>query len=273
MTSLNFQKYQGAGNDFIVIDDLESSFDEDDTVLVRRLCDRRYGIGADGLMLLRKHPNYDFQMIYFNADGHHGSMCGNGARCIVAFAKHKGLITDKTAFLAADGVHHAAINPSGDWVNLQMTDVNTVARDKEAYIINTGSPHYVCLVKGLADFPVYEHGQIIRNSESYRTEGINVNFVEQDTDGYFVRTYERGVEDETLACGTGATAAAIAMAIHRQQEGRINTRIRVKGGELTIRFKRTDSRFSDIWLEGPAKHVFQGEISIDDTKDQQDTWN
>lgn len=259
MATSKFYKYQGAGNDFIVIDDREGGFDTANTELVKQLCDRRYGIGADGLMLLQSHPDYDFRMVYYNADGREGSMCGNGGRCIVAFAKKQGLITDKTAFLAVDGEHQAQVNEAGDWVSLQMIDVDAIARDGEAYVLDTGSPHYVRLVDGLADFEVYGHGREIRYNETYNEAGINVNFVQPEPDGYFVRTYERGVEDETLACGTGATAAALAMAVHHGQEGNLQTRIRVLGGDLTIRFRRHGHSFTDIYLEGPAKFVFEGE--------------
>lgn len=260
MASITFHKYQGAGNDFIVIDDRMGGFDTSDEALVKRLCDRRYGIGADGLMLLQNHPDYDFRMIYYNADGREGSMCGNGGRCMVAFAQHLGLITDKAAFLAVDGKHFATINPAGNWVSLQMVDVDAIARDGEAYVLNTGSPHYVQLVEGLADFPVYEDGAAIRNSEAYRTEGINVNFVEREGAGYFVRTYERGVEDETFACGTGATAVAMAMAAHQGFEGDLQMPIRVRGGHLTISFRREGNVFTNVYLEGPATFVFAGKI-------------
>ncbi len=257
---MKFYKYQGAGNDFIIIDDRDGGFDEGNTKLVKQLCDRRYGIGGDGLMLLQSHPDYDFRMVYYNADGREGSMCGNGGRCIVAFASHQGLITDKTAFLAVDGEHHARVDESGYWVSLQMIDVEKVIRDGQAYVLDTGSPHYVRLVEDLANFPVYEQGQAIRYSDSYREGGINVNFVEPEAGGYAVRTYERGVEDETLACGTGATAVALAMALHHGQDGDRQTRIRVMGGQLTIKFRQTGTTFTDIYLEGPAQFVFSGVI-------------
>lgn len=259
MASITFHKYQGTGNDFIVIDDRNGVFDIKNEALVKRLCDRRYGIGADGLMLLQTQPGYDFRMVYFNADGRQGSMCGNGGRCMVAFAKHQGLVADKTVFLAVDGEHHAHINAQGDWVSLQMIDVPSIARDGEAYVLNTGSPHYVQLVDNLADFPVYERGYALRHSDAYRTEGINVNFAEREAAGYFVRTYERGVEDETLACGTGATAVALAMAAHEGLEGDLQTPIRVLGGNLTIKFRKAGNSFTDVYLEGPAQFVFSGE--------------
>lgn len=262
MATYTFYKYQGAGNDFIIIDNRNLLFDKGDVDLVRRLCDRRFGIGADGLMLLQDTDGYDFEMVYFNADGREGSMCGNGGRCIVAFAKDRAIIGKKTDFLAVDGRHHAEIDDRQGRVSLQMIDVDVFNRDGEAYVLNTGSPHYVALVEGLARYPVVEEGRRIRNSERYRAAGINVNFVEPEGAGYFVRTYERGVEDETLACGTGATAVAIAMAAHEGKQGPLSVPIRVAGGNLNIRFERNGTSFTDVFLEGPAKFVFKGEIAV-----------
>ncbi|MGV3763078.1 diaminopimelate epimerase [Parapedobacter sp.] len=262
MATYTFYKYQGAGNDFIVIDNRNLLFDRDDIDLVRRLCDRRFGIGADGLMLLQNVDGYDFEMVYFNADGREGSMCGNGGRCIVAFAKDQAIIDKATDFLAVDGQHHAEIDGRRDYVSLQMIDVDAIDRDADAYVLDTGSPHYVATVEGLANFPVIAEGRRVRNSERYQAEGINVNFVEAEGAGYFVRTYERGVEDETLACGTGATAVAIAMAAHEGKNGTLTIPIRVAGGNLTIRFQKDGARFTDVFLEGPAKYVFKGEITV-----------
>lgn len=258
---IHFYKYQGAGNDFILIDNREKHFDTKDNALVARLCNRRFGIGADGLMLLQNREGYDFEMLYYNADGNLGSMCGNGGRCIVAFAKQLGIIDGYTKFLAVDGDHEASINEAGDWVSLKMIDVTEINRDGEDYVLNTGSPHYVRLVQGLQDLNVFEEGRKIRYNDTYTKEGINVNFVEPLAEAYFVRTYERGVEDETLACGTGVTAAALAMALHKQQTGAITTPIKAMGGELTIRFlHQGDGRFAEIYLEGPAQLVFRGDI-------------
>ncbi|MEC3879507.1 diaminopimelate epimerase [Parapedobacter sp. 10938] len=262
MATYTFYKYQGAGNDFVIVDNRNLLFDRDNTDLVRRLCDRRFGVGADGLMLLQDVDGYDFEMVYFNADGREGSMCGNGGRCIVAFAKDQGIIGETTDFLAVDGQHRADIDSQQGTVRLQMIDVDAIERHGEAYVLDTGSPHYVALVDGLADFPVVAEGRRVRNSERYRSEGINVNFVEAEGAGYFMRTYERGVEDETLACGTGATAVAIAMAAHEGQDGPLAIPIRVAGGNLTIRFHKNGSRFTDVFLEGPAKFVFKGEITV-----------
>ena len=259
--TMQFYKYQGAGNDFVIVDDRKKTFDAQNTALVAHLCDRRFGVGADGLMLLQEHPDYDFEMVYYNADGNVGSMCGNGGRCIVAFAKHLGIIGQETKFLAVDGEHEASLNAAGDWVSLKMIDVQDIRRDGDAYVLNTGSPHYVQLVENLAKLDIYQEGRAIRYSSTYQEEGINVNFVEALPEGYAVCTYERGVEDETLACGTGVTAVALAMAVQRQEMGDIETPIKVKGGNLRIRFSRDgEHTFSNIYLEGPAKLVFEGGI-------------
>lgn len=262
MTAHTFYKYQGAGNDFVIFDNREGFFDVKNTDLVRRLCDRRFGIGADGLMLLQDSMEYDFEMVYCNADGRESSMCGNGGRCIVAFAKHLGIIADTTVFLAVDGVHRAMAADTGEWVSLQMIDVKAVQRDGESYVLDTGSPHHVQVVESLEKYPVFQRGREIRYSSMYSEKGINVNFVQSEGKGYFVRTYERGVEDETLACGTGVTAAALAMAVHHGQEGDLEIPIRVMGGHLNVRFKREGDTFTNIFLEGPAKLVFEGKVEF-----------
>jgi diaminopimelate epimerase len=259
---INFYKYQGAGNDFILIDNRSNGVKNIDKQAVAKICDRRFGIGGDGLMLLENEPGFDFKMVYYNADGNEGSMCGNGGRCIVAFAKYLGIITDMTKFLATDGVHHAKISEAGNWVSLQMIDVADINSDGEAYVLNTGSPHYVKLTSDLETKDVYNEGYAIRNNETYKQDGINVNFVEKNGDGYFVRTFERGVENETYACGTGVTAVALAMAKHDHQTGTITTPIKVLGGNLNIRFDYDGETFSNIFLEGSAELVFEGEIGL-----------
>lgn len=257
---INFFKYQGAGNDFILIDHTMSPLKNVDNDLIELLCDRRFGIGADGLMFLTRREDYDFEMHYFNADGKLGSMCGNGGRCIVAFAKHLGIIGNETNFLAVDGPHYARISASGDWVDLQMIDVDVITRDADAYILNTGSPHYVEQQKDLDSFDVFTAGKTIRYNATYAEKGINVNFVEDKGDHLFVRTYERGVEDETYACGTGVTAVAMAMAKHKNLTGHINTDIKVLGGDIKIEFDYDGEKFTNVFLCGPAKLVFEGEV-------------
>ena len=260
--NIKFYKYQGAGNDFILIDHRESTLKNIDTKLVAQLCDRRFGIGADGLMFLLGSEDYDFEMVYHNSDGNVGSMCGNGGRCIVAFAKHLGIFDTETNFLAVDGPHYAKISAEGNWVELQMIDVETIHTDGDAFVLNTGSPHYVQEVSGLESLDVYEAGYQIRNNETYKTEGINVNFVERKPSHLFVRTFERGVEDETYACGTGVTAVAMAMAKKQNQIGQVVTPVTVLGGNLEINFSYDGQKFTEVFLCGPAEKVFEGEINL-----------
>ncbi|UIR56116.1 diaminopimelate epimerase [Sphingobacterium sp. SRCM116780] len=258
-SKIKFSKYQGAGNDFILIDNRNLGFDRKNEDLIKQLCDRRFGIGADGLMLLQAIENFDFEMVYFNADGREGTMCGNGGRCIVAYARDLNLIHDKTVFLAVDGVHQA--NLEGNLIDLQMIDVEKIDRDGEAYVINTGSPHYITFKNKLADLDVFNDGYQIRNNQTYKKEGINVNFIEKEGDtGYFLRTFERGVEDETFACGTGATAAAMTIALAENRNGKITIPIRVLGGQLYISFLKDGHSFTQVYLKGPATFVYNGTI-------------
>lgn len=245
-----------------MVDNRQTKIDHHNPSLIARICDRRFGIGGDGMMFLQDIEGYDFEMVYYNADGAPSSMCGNGGRCIVAFARFLGVIEDETNFLAVDGPHYAKISEGGDWVSLQMIDVNTVNRDAEAWVLNTGSPHYVTLTDGLADKDVYAEGYAIRNNDTYHKEGINVNFVEPMPEGFFVRTFERGVEDETYACGTGVTAVALAMALKDGKTGTISTPVKVLGGNMNIRFDYDGQTFTNIFLEGPAVKVFEGEVEI-----------
>lgn len=256
--NIQFHKYQGAGNDFILIDHRMGDLKNIENSLVKQLCDRRFGIGADGLMFLLKHDEFDFEMVYSNADGNVGSMCGNGGRCIVAFAKHLGIIDSEANFLAVDGPHYAKISAEGNRVDLQMINVNRIDKDGNAYVLNTGSPHYVEEVVNLKDMDVYTAGKNIRYNETYKAQGINVNFVEDKGDHLFVRTYERGVEDETYACGTGVTAVALSMAKHLHQTGHIETPIEVLGGKINIKFDYDGQEFTNIFLCGPAERVFEG---------------
>lgn len=258
--NIKFSKYQGAGNDFVLIDNRTGIFDHANVSLIKKLCDRRFGIGADGLMLLQDNKNYDFEMVYFNADGREGTMCGNGGRCIVAFARDLGIIQEETDFMAVDGPHQAHI--VSNQVNLEMINVDKVEQDGPAFVLNTGSPHYVLPVNNLQAYNVFQNGATIRNNDTYGANGINVNFVEKEDNGYFIRTFERGVEDETLACGTGATAAAMAMAIQENKEGALEIPIRVLGGQLYISFLKKGHTFREVHLKGPAEFVFSGEISL-----------
>lgn len=266
---LNFYKYQGAGNDFILIDNRLSDLEKIDLPVgqaienvIAQLCDRRFGVGADGLMFLNTHPDYDFEMVYHNANGKVGSMCGNGGRCIVAFAKQLGLIESETNFLAVDGPHYAKISAVGNWVELQMIDVDSITLDGKAYVLNTGSPHFVQPVTNLNEMDVFAAGSAIRNNDTYKAEGINVNFVELKTDHLFVRTFERGVEGETFACGTGATAVAMAIAKHNKQIGHVETDVKVLGGDLKIRFDYNGREFTKVFLCGAANLVFEGTLAV-----------
>lgn len=258
---IQFFKYQGAGNDFILIDQRAENAVVLSQKQIERLCDRRFGIGADGLMLLKNHPGYDFEMQYYNADGRLGSMCGNGGRCIVAFAKQLHIIEQEANFLAVDGAHYAKISAEGNWVDLQMIDVAEIHADGEALVLNTGSPHYVLSQENLQSLNVYEAGKAIRYNDTYKQKGINVNFVEDRNDHLFVRTYERGVEDETFACGTGATAVAIAHAVRKELYGPQNIHLKVLGGNLTVCFLRRENHFTEIFLGGPATFVFKTELN------------
>lgn len=256
---LTFYKYQGTGNDFVILDNRQEIFPKNDTKLVARLCDRKFGIGADGLMLLETSATTDFTMIYYNADGNLSTMCGNGGRCLVAFAEYLGIFSNKTTFEAIDGLHEASIDKN--IVNLKMIDVeNVIIKDDYAFA-NTGSPHHVQLVDTIENFDVFTNGRKIRN-EIYGTEGSNVNFVEQKSDTTFrVRTYERGVEDETLACGTGVTAVALAMHKTKKTES-TNINLEVEGGELAVSFTPEKDGYTNVYLKGPAVQVFKGTIDI-----------
>ncbi len=256
---LRFYKYHGTGNDFVMIDNREAVFPKENRTIVASLCNRHFGIGADGLILLENDEKTDFKMVYYNADGNESTMCGNGGRCIVAFAKKLNIIDSKTVFNAIDGLHHAKIEDS--IVSLQMIDVDEVKQIQDALFVDTGSPHHVKMVENLEAYPVYEEGKMIRN-EVYGKEGSNVNFVEQINENSFrIRTYERGVEDETLACGTGVTAAAIA--VHNTQKTDSDIiHMDVEGGKLQVHFKYIQGKYKNVVLSGPAEFVFQGTINI-----------
>jgi len=253
---MNFTKYQGTGNDFVIIDDRKEEFPAQNTVLIAHICNRKFGVGADGLILLRNHTDYDFQMIYFNADGRESSMCGNGGRCIVAFAKHLQVIENQATFLAIDGAHEARI--VGKIVELKMSDVQQTQSGEGFYTLNTGSPHYVKFVDSVAEVDVFTEGKTIRNSPTFKAEGINVNFVEAIGRGIRVATYERGVENETLSCGTGVTAAALAYYLENGYSVGHTIPVETKGGNLEVRFQPSEEGFSDIWLCGAAELVFEG---------------
>ncbi len=262
---IEFYKYEGTGNDFIIIDNMELKF----TLYqksISKLCNRRFGIGADGLILLQNKKGYDFEMIYFNSDGNEGSMCGNGGRCITALANHLGIIKNKTKFSAIDGEHQSIViseNNNISTISLKIQDINKIEVYYDFYFINTDSPHYVKFVNNINNFDVYNKGKKIRYDKKFVPTGTNVDFVEIIENAIFVRTYERGVENETLSCGTGVTASALATAIKTDSNNDFYN-IQTKGGNLKVSFKKHNNSFTDIWLEGPVSFVFKGEINYTD---------
>lgn len=257
MAKISFCKYQGTGNDFIFVDNRRQRFDKNNINLISRLCDRKFGIGADGLVLIQEHPEVDFEMIYFNPDGSQ-SFCGNASRCTTKFAKKLGLISSEAKFLAIDGIHHSFIE--NEMVHLKMGDVKKVENIAGDIFVDTGSPHYIQFVKDLSEFPVYEKGKEIRNSEPYKPSGTNVNFVELSNEKHVsVRTYERGVENETLSCGTGVTAVALAVSLKNYKSP---VEVKTKGGNLKVSFERNNEGFYNIYLIGPAELVFEGQIEV-----------
>lgn len=262
-----FYKYQGAGNDFIMIDNRENVFDSTNHKLIAKLCHRRFGIGADGLILINNSDKANFEMLYYNADGGIGSMCGNGGRCAVAFARRLNIIDTDTTLVAYDGIHKASVlkydeQTNNAEINLQMMDVNEIEVNDDFIFLNTGSPHYVKFVSALSNIDVVTEGRKIRNNERFNAEGTNVNFVQHDMNHLSVRTYERGVEDETLSCGTGVTASAIAYAVHIHKTGSIDIPVKTIGGNLKVKFNSSNNQFTDIYLQGEATFVFQGVIEL-----------
>lgn len=256
--NIPFYKYQGTGNDFIIIDNRENIFPKENIELVNQLCDRKFGIGADGLMLLENSTTSNFEMIYFNADGNLGTMCGNGGRCIVAFAYFLEIFNKKTTFVAIGEFYYATIED--DLVSLIMNDVHQIELHKDYLFLDTGSPHHVTFIENIDNIDVKDIGRKIRNGSPYFEKGTNVNFVEQIAENTFkVRTYERGVEDETLSCGTGVTAVAIASHYSKKS---VNNRITLQtlGGDLEVSFDTDNNSYNNIVLKGPATFVFKGII-------------
>ncbi|MEO0573624.1 MAG: diaminopimelate epimerase [Bacteroidota bacterium] len=251
-----FWKYQGTGNDFVLVDNRRLDFPKTDVDFIHQLCDRRLGIGADGLILLENDDLSDFRMVYFNSDGNESSMCGNGGRCIVGFAQSLGIIEAEATFNAVDGTHKAKI--IGEQVELEMIDIDTIKDIRNYSFLNTGSPHHVQLVKNLNTLNVRKEGAKIRYG-IYGETGSNINFVEQESDAIFnVRTYERGVEDETLSCGTGVTAVALAM----YHSGKTNAKtviVKTRGGDLKVQFTQSGGVYTNVRLSGPATKVFKGQ--------------
>ncbi len=268
---LTFYKYQGTGNDFIMVDDRHLTFPTEDFGLIARLCDRKFGIGADGLILLQPHPTQSYFMKYYNSDGKESSMCGNGGRCLAAFALHMGIALGKHSFMAVDGLHD--VEHEGDindaiWIKLKMKEVEQIEiRENNVFILNTGSPHYVQFItQNLSALNVVDDARSIRYNHEFAKEGINVNFVNQiGIQDISMRTYERGVEDETLSCGTGVTAAVLSSAVlNNLPNGLHTTNVTTSGGNLkvTFNYNANDRTFNNVWLQGPATLVFKGTVEI-----------
>lgn len=258
--TINFYKYQGTGNDFVIIDNQQGAYSSLTRQQVKHLCDRRFGIGGDGLMLLNLKDGYDFEMKYFNANGKESTMCGNGGRCLVKFAYDIGIKKPSYSFIAIDGPHEAAFGEH-NWVRLKMKDVHGFENRNGDAILDTGSPHYVKVVSDVRRYRVADEGKQIRYSENFKKEGINVNFVEIQHNKIVVRTYERGVEDETLSCGTGVTASALVCAHNHLGFNHVD--VDTLGGALAVEFDKVNEKeFSNIWLNGPATFVFKGEIKL-----------
>mgnify|MGYP006076781675 CR=1 FL=1 len=261
---MEFYKYQGAGNDFVMVDNRNGELElgkNIDTAAINRICNRNFGVGADGLILLENDTESDFKMVYFNSDGNESTMCGNGGRCIVAFAKFLTVFEGEACvFRAIDGIHHAKLN--GDWVELQMIDVTEIEQIGNDYFLDTGSPHYVSFREQVKSLDLVSEGLAIRNNNRFKVEGTNVNFVEIHQEYLEVRTYERGVESETLACGTGVTAVALVAELKGKNTNANASRIKALGGDLEVSYQKNNhgTDFTNIWLKGSAVQVFRGKV-------------
>ena len=258
---ISFSKYQGTGNDFVMLDNLNGQYDSLTIPQIQLICDRRFGVGSDGLIKINSHNSSDFEVEYFNSDGSK-SFCGNGARCSVAFAETLGVNVSDTSFLGIDGLHKASKNQ--DVISLEMGDVSEIRKIENDFVIYTGSPHYIRFIDAINDLDIVQFGKQVRYSEEFKNDGINVNLVEiVDANNLIVNTYERGVEDETLSCGTGVTACVLAFAYQTQLLGEHKVSVKVKGGNLSVFFNQeTLGKFTTIHLIGPGQFVFSGEINV-----------
>jgi len=255
---ISFYKYQGTGNDFVMIDGRENQLDLTKKQ-IQEICDRRFGIGADGVIILKNHDDCDFEMDYYNADGSQ-SFCGNGSRCAQAFANKIDIVRGDSYFKAIDGFHHGKAIEY--FFATQMKDVDEVQKLEKDYFIHTGSPHYIRYVDDVEKIDVEKEGAAIRNSEPYKKDGVNVNFVSIGKKVLNVRTFERGVEAETFSCGTGVTAVAMSFLV-KENTHQPSVSIKTKGGKLQIDLERTaEHQFENVWLIGPAKEVYAGSIEL-----------
>ncbi|MBK5285881.1 MAG: diaminopimelate epimerase [Bacteroidia bacterium] len=265
---MKFYKCHGTGNDFIIIDDRRKKFPAKNVKLISNFCNRRTGIGADGLILLRNHPRSDFEMVYYNSDGRIGSMCGNGGRCAAALSYKLGLAGKKNMMTAYDGKHSAEIlsqdrEKENFLVKLSMNSVDDYKIYKDCIYVNTGSPHCVCEVKNVGGLDIISEGRKLRYDKRFSPGGANINFLYNKTSRLSVRTYERGVEDETLSCGTGVIASALAVALSKKNSsGNKTTVIKTPGGNLKVYYSFDNKKFSNIYLKGPAVIVYSGELNI-----------
>ena len=262
--NIPFIKSHGTGNDFILIDNRDKKLPLHAPEKYEKLCDRHYGIGADGLILIQQHDAYEFEMVYYNSDGKIGSMCGNGGRCALAFTRELGIWTgDTVSFLAPDGPHIGALEADGEY-RIQMKDVTEISRIDGGYFLDTGSPHFILQVEDLDRFDVFQQGKAIRNNARFREKGTNVNFIQPLGENHVkVRTYERGVENETQSCGTGVTAVAISLSWKKQAVGQQHWIVETLGGKLEVRcIAESSGHFHDVWLKGPVEKVFQGSVTF-----------
>lgn len=262
---IRFYKFEGTGNDFIMLDGRETDYSFLTQAVIEKLCNRHFGIGADGLIILQPSANAHFHMVYYNSDGRLSSMCGNGGRCIVAFANHLGLISNKATFSAPDGMHESIIHfvEGHTWdISLKMINVEGFEQIGDDYYLNTGSPHYVRFKNNVDGVNVVDEGRNVRYNSRFAAQGTNVNFVSATGNGIDVRTYERGVEDETLSCGTGVTAAAIAAYLKGVPNTDNTYNVQTTGGNLRVHFNHVNNLFTDVWLSGPVRFVFDGSVEV-----------
>lgn len=261
--TIEFFKYHGTGNDFIILDNRDNRYNNLTNEQINLLCDRHFGIGADGLMLLNNSKNLDFSMKYFNSDGYEGTMCGNGGRCIVSFAKYLRIIETNTTFEAIDGLHTATINDDFI-VKLKMNNIDnkTIIQNNNFFLIDSGSPHYIEFIDSFDNIDIIDRGKKIRFDKTISDKGVNVNFVKIiEKDCIFVRTYERGVENETLSCGTGSIASAIAYKISQKSNSKVIT-VKTLGGNLNVFSEHENNIYKNIILSGEAKYIFKGKIEL-----------
>ena len=258
---ISFDKYQGCGNDFIIINNLSNTFPNTSNYLIKNLCDRNFGIGSDGLILINKSKKESFEMVYYNADGNLSSMCGNGGRCAIHFCYQKNIINKKSNFLAFDGIHHGEV--FDDYIKISMQNVEGHELINDDIFIDSGSPHLVKILKNISEIDILRTSRDIQKSKEFKSEGVNVNYVKfVDYETIQIRTYERGVEDETLSCGTGAVAAALSFFILSNSDLE-KVSVKTQGGDLFVEFKNDNNNFYDIYLSGKVKKVFSGEIDYE----------